>query len=465
MAQNQRVTFLNEREVPRRNGIAYWMQASVRSRANHALEYAVHLANHRGQDLRVFFALSPGYPGANLRHYWFLVEGLRDTAGRLRQRGIGFTLYLGNAPELALAVSRRVSTLVTDMGYTRIQREWRRQVAEQADCPLVQVESNVVVPVETASSKEEFAARTIRPRIHRHMETFLRLPAEITPATEPPPAFDLSSEGFRSIDPAQFDHPDRLTDLVSLDTTVDAVNEFHGGESDAQQRLGDFVRSRLLHFDERRNIPDQDWSSCMSAYLHFGHISPIEIVLRAREAVETELGASARADLESFEEELVVRRELAMNFTHYNDAYDRFEALPDYARATLTEHAADPRPASYSLRELEEAETDDLYWNACQREMRSRGKMHGYMRMYWGKKILEWTADPAEAMARAIELNDRYELDGRDPNGYTGVAWCFGKHDRGWPERPVFGKVRYMNSNGLKRKFKEIDLYLHRWRA
>jgi deoxyribodipyrimidine photo-lyase len=188
-------------------------------------------------------------------------------------------------------------------------------------------------------------------------------------------------------------------------------------------------------------------------------------VLAARERVAAEDTDAVRAGYESFFEELVVRRELAANFTQFNDRYDHYEGLPDWARKTLEEHISDPRPATYSPDQLEAGETEDKYWNACQREMVVRGKMHGYMRMYWGKKILEWMNDPAEAMQLAISLNDKYELDGRDPNGYAGVAWCFGKHDRAWPERPVYGKVRYMNANGLKRKFKQIEQYVERWQA
>ncbi|MFW5826636.1 MAG: deoxyribodipyrimidine photo-lyase [Alkalispirochaeta sp.] len=464
MAQDQRVTFLNDRSVPRRPGIAYWMQASVRTRYNHALEYAVHLANHRNTSLQVFFALSPGYPDAALRHYWFLLQGLQDVSTNLASRGIPFTVLLGDAPQVVSAVAGQVGTVVTDRGYTRIQRQWRTTVAEQIDCPLVQVESNVVVPVHTVSEKQEWSAATLRRKIHPHLEAFLSRPPEVAYHRREAPAALKRIDQFPVVDLARLTAPEDVAELFSVNTAIGPVAEFTGGEEAAGERLSSFLTERLSGFDELRNVPDRDHTSHMSPYLHFGHISPVEIVLRAQEQVDAHLGEAVREDLDSFIEELVVRRELAMNFTEFNPRYDQFAGLPEWARNTLTEHSGDERPALYTAGQLERAETSDPYWNACQRELLQRGKMHGYMRMYWGKKILEWMQEPADAMELAIALNDRYELDGRDPNGYTGVAWCFGVHDRGWPERPIFGKVRYMNANGLKRKFKQIDEYLYRWR-
>jgi deoxyribodipyrimidine photo-lyase len=183
----------------------------------------------------------------------------------------------------------------------------------------------------------------------------------------------------------------------------------------------------------------------MSPWLHFGQISPLVIALKVMK--------TQSPGKEAYLEELIIRRELAMNYTYYNPFYDSFEGLNDWAKKTLKEHEKDKRPYRYSIDELEQAQTHDPYWNAAQEEMRITGKMHGYMRMYWGKKILEWMKSPEEAFSTALYLNNKYELDGRDPNGFAGIAWCFGKHDRPWFERPIFGKIRYMNANGLKRKF------------
>jgi deoxyribodipyrimidine photo-lyase len=248
-----------------------------------------------------------------------------------------------------------------------------------------------------------------------------------------------------------------------VDDSVAPSPTFHGGELQAHTHLERFLSSRLADYATHRNDPEKDWLSGMSPYLHFGHISPVEIALQAIDYAESALAESERAGVDTLLEELIVRRELAMNYAEYNDRYDSYAALPDWAQQTLAEHEGDPRPYAYSLDQLEQGATDDPYWNACQLQMVKTGKMHGYMRMYWGKKILEWTAEPTEAFRRTVYLNDRYELDGRDPNGYAGVAWVFGKHDRPWAERSIFGKVRYMNANGLRRKFKEIDRYVDRW--
>ncbi len=204
-------------------------------------------------------------------------------------------------------------------------------------------------------------------------------------------------------------------------------------------------------YEELKNDPTKECVSNMSPFLHFGQISPLHIALRVSE--------TDSPGKDAYLEELIVRRELSVNFVFYNKNYDAFEGLPEWAKKTLKEHEKDPREYVYTLEELENAETHDPYWNAAQREMTLRGKMHGYMRMYWGKKIIEWSRTPENAFKTAVYLNNKYELDGRGPNGFTGVAWCFGKHDRPWKERPIFGKIRYMNANGLKRKF-DADGYV-----
>jgi deoxyribodipyrimidine photo-lyase len=245
--------------------------------------------------------------------------------------------------------------------------------------------------------------------------------------------------------------PEKLLARLDIDRSVPPVSAFRGGYSQARKLLREFIDHKLDHYDERTNDPSLDFTSHLSPYLHFGQISPLEVALAVAEA--------PGPNEEAFLEQLIVRRELSMNFVHYNPAYDTYDCLPDWAKATLAEHEKDPRPYIYSEDELEQAQTHDPYWNAAQLEMVRAGKMHNYMRMYWGKKILEWSPTPREAFETALRLNNRYELDGRDPNGFTGVAWCFGKHDRPWQERPVFGRVRYMNAAGLERKFK-MDAYV-----
>lgn len=443
--------------------VVYWMQSSPRGRYNHALEYAVHLANHRRVPLVVYFVLTPAYPGACRRHYRFLVQGLRDVRDHLNRRGIPFRLLTAPLPEGTDQFSRNVSSIVTDMGYLRIHRQWREYLSAHANVPVIQVETNVVVPVETASEKDQWAAATLRPRIHRQWDTYLE-PLRTQPydgAALPVPT-NLPTGIPVPDSPADVD---ALLDALKLSnpSSEAASTPFVGGELAAQETLRTFLSTKLNSYDTLRNDPSQDYTSLLSPYLHFGQISPVDIALQAMDAAEGTEDPALRAGLDGFLEEMIVRRELAMNFCHYNDAYDTWDGIPEWAQTSLMEHSTDDRPALYTPRQLEQAETDDPYWNACQREMVRSGRMHGYMRMYWGKKILEWTQDPQDALSIAFELNDRYELDGRDPNGYAGVAWCFGKHDRPWVERPVFGKIRYMNANGLKRKFKGIGQYVERW--
>lgn len=352
------------------------------------------------------------------------------------------------SPEVgAVELSRQADLVVVDRGYLKIQRAWRSYVAKRIDCPLIQVESDVVVPVETASPKEEFSAATFRPKIRKLVPTFL------TPLTENQPRCSSLNFDFDEFD---ISDTERAMSLLNIDHSVKKVSCFHGGTKAAKKHLHHFIAEKLECYADLRNDPTRDYLSNMSPYLHFGQISPIYIALKIMEA-------RSRGE-EAFLEEMIVRRELSINFIVYNQGYDEFAGLPDWAQRTLIEHVEDPREYLYSQGDLERAQTHDPYWNACQKEMMITGKMHGYMRMYWGKKILEWTKTPAEGMKIALYLNNKYELDGRDPNGFTGVAWCFGKHDRPWFERNIFGKIRYMNDNGLKRKF-DADEYVKRINA
>jgi len=440
----ERIQQLNDREVQPGEYVIYWMQASQRAADNHALEYAVRRANRLGVPLLVVFGLTGDYPEANARHYRFMLEGLRETRHALRKRGIRMVIRYGSPARVAAGLAGAARLMVTDRGYTRIQRAWRREVAEAVSCPVFQVETDVVVPVEVASSKREYAARTLRPKIHRFLDTFLQaLPGEEVRhpfVHREMPCGDLS------------DIPGVLAEL-RVDPSVGPSEFYRGGTANAEARLEAFLREKLTAYAADRNNPAREACSHLSPYLHFGQISPVSILRQVR--------ATGSPSVETFLEELVVRRELSMNFCYYTEDYDAFSCLPRWARETLLRHAKDEREHLYSPEEFERGLTHDPYWNAAQQEMVITGKMHGYMRMYWGKKILEWTAHPETAYEIALHLNNKYELDGRDPNGYAGVAWCFGNHDQAWKERPVYGKVRYMNANGLRRKF-PIENYVER---
>jgi deoxyribodipyrimidine photo-lyase len=444
MIQNERIQVLNSQAPRKGRYVLYWMQASQRAEANHALEYAVSKANERREPLLVCFFLTPAFPEANVRHYAFMIEGLRETREALRRRGIGMVIRSASPDAGAIALARKASLVVVDRGYLRIQREWRETVASRIECPLVQVESDAVVPVEVASAKEEYAAATIRPRIQRKLPFFLKPLRETEPVV---PSLSLERNSFAIED------TEKALSALSVDRAAAPVAGFRGGAAEARRRLALFIDEKLDHYAEDRSDPSLDGVSHMSPYLHFGQISPLSIAL--------EVARTGSIGREAYIEELIVRRELALNFVFYNREYDSFASLPTWARKALVAHQGDKRPALYSAEELELSQTHDPYWNAAQKEMVLTGKMHGYMRMYWGKKILEWTKTPEEAFRTALALNNRYELDGRDPNGFAGVAWCFGKHDRPWAERAVFGTIRYMNDRGLRRKF-DIDRYVRR---
>ncbi|MEW6439738.1 MAG: deoxyribodipyrimidine photo-lyase [bacterium] len=450
MIQEERIQVLNAAPLRRGRYVLYWMQQSQRAHFNPALEYAVEQANGLRQPVVAVFGLTSRFPEANLRHYTFMLEGLRETAARLEERGIRLVVLAREPFAAALDLAPEASLVVTDRGYLRIQREWRRLAAEQAPCRLVQVEGDVVVPVEAASAKEEIGARTLRPRLHRHLERFLTRLAERTVRKD--------SLGMRRVRHQGLDLDDLDAALAGLDIdrTVAPSPVFRGGTSTAMRLLGSFLRGELSSYAEEARDPGLECTSHLSPYLHFGQISPVHVALE----VVGERGIR-RQNTEAFLEQLIVRRELSMNFVSYNPRYDAFACLPAWARRTLDRHRQDRRPALYPEDRLERAETDDPYWNAAQREMVGTGKMHGYMRMYWAKKILEWTETPEEAFRIALAMNNRYELDGRDPNGFAGVAWCFGLHDRPWKERPVFGQVRAMNARGLERKF-DMHRYLRR---
>ena len=444
MIQNERIKLLNHQTDQNRRYLLYWMQAAQRAGCNHALEYAIQEANARRKPLLVFFGITPHFPEANLRHYTFMLEGLRETRASLKNRGIQMVVLARSPEKGAAELAKEASLVVVDRAYTRTERLWRTWVADKVDCPLVQVETNVIVPVETASPKEEFAARTLRPKIHKHLAKYLvRLPEAV-------PKKDSLGLRCSSLD---LDDVERALSRLPLDRNVSPVDGFPGGGAEAERLLADFVENKLTNYAEKRNDPNANGISHLGPYLHFGQISPLAIAL--------EVGKKRGPGREAYLEELVVRRELSMNYVYYNEVYDRFEGLPDWCRKTLREHERDRREYTYSPAEFEKAQTHDPYWNAAQKEMVARGKMHGYVRMYWGKKILEWSRTPEEAFRIALALNNKYELDGRDPNGFAGVAWCFGKHDRPWFERTIFGKVRYMSAGGLAKRF-DADAYVRK---
>lgn len=430
--------------------VLYWMQQAQRTEYNHALEYAQRQANLLNLPLLVCFVITPDFPEANVRHYTFMCEGLRDVAMSLDERGIGFVLCCGDVVDEVLRLAGDADLLVADVGYLRIQRQWRAQIAQHASCKYVLVESDVVVPVGQASHKAEVGARTLRPRIHKHLADYL-VPLDTTPCQFPFQEFPQLPCGNHD--------PFLVLKKLDVDTSAGPVNVVRGGQQAAHRRLKRFIEHQLAEYHLSANDPTQDVRSGLSAYLHFGQISPVEVALRV---LQSNVPQDAQ---DSFLEQLLVRRELAMNFVWHTRNYDVYEdVVPQWAQKTLADHADDERSTLYDYEQFAAAQTHDAYWNAAQNELLKTGSMHNYMRMYWGKKIIEWSPSPRHAYTTMLRLNNTYQLDGRDPNSFAGVAWCFGTHDRAWAERAIFGKVRYMNAQGLQRKF-AIEKYAERWRG
>jgi deoxyribodipyrimidine photo-lyase len=438
--QETRIRHLNDLDIRSdADYVLYWMQQSQRTEVNHALEYSVLQANHLDLGVVVAFGLMEDYPGANLRHYTFMLEGLAETNAMLEKRGIHMVVRRGLPPDVTLELGQNAAMIVCDRGYLKHQRLWRDRVARRASCRVVQVESDVVVPLETVSLKAEYAARTIRPKIQKHLDDYL---IELKPVKVNHSTVNISLDGL------EWEQPADILAMLNIDRTVpDVTRIYKGGTSRAKKIFSNFIRSRLENYEKNHNQPQTDDTSHMSMYLHFGQISPLYLALKINKASLHPDSAKA-----AFLEELIVRRELASNFVYYNRDYDNFDCIPEWAKQTLNDHRKDQRPYTYTRRQLEDAKTHDPYWNAAMREMKYTGFMHNYMRMYWGKKILEWSSSPELAFRNTLDINNKYFLDGRDPNSYAGVAWIFGMHDRAWPQRPIYGKVRCMKASGLERK-------------
>lgn len=426
--------------------VLYWMQQSQRAEFNPALEFAVEEANGLGLPVVVCFGLA-AFPEANARHYGFMLEGLAEARRLLEARGIAFVIRKSPPHELVRALAGDAALVVCDRGYLKVQRTWRAKLAQDLPRRLVQVEGDVVAPIELVSDKHEYAARTIRPRLHRVWDDFLS-PVEPRAVGHRAGADLVAAPPGEPVDLA--DVPGVLARL-KIDQSVGKVRRFAPGETAARDRLGAFVADGLRRYGAERGKPEAHAASLMSPYLHFGQISPVEIALAVRRGGEGESRTS-------YLEELIVRRELAMNHCFHATDYDSYGVLPDWARKTLADHAGDPRPFVYSRVQFEAGETHDPYWNAAMREMRATGYMHNHLRMYWGKKILHWSAGPEEAFETTLALNNRWFLDGRDANSFTNVGWIFGLHDRPWGPQPVFGTVRSMGANTFK-KF-DADAYV-----
>ena len=485
----ERLRRLNfERVNPQGRYVLLWVQSAQRAMHNEALEYAVQRANEHDLPLVAVFGSTAGFPHANERHLAFMYRGLIELRETLEtSRGIQLLAYTpeggGEPGEVIVAASAGAKEVVVDAGYTRPLRDWRRHVAKGVNRLVTEVECDVVVPLYGpggGAGRSEPAAATLRPKIlsrmpaltrHELQPTSLRRRVLTGAAAE---ALLLGGEGdvgmagfarvplWDSVD-ACLDALDAAVLGAGVDRSVKPADGYHvGGEREALRKLDHFLATKLNDYARSRNDPSLRLQSHLSPHIHYGQISVVYVAHRARKvaAARPEL----RRSVDVFLDELVVRRELAINFALNNPNYDAYEGVPDWARRTLADHAADPRLFVYTLEQFERCATHDALWNAAQRELVVSGKQHNYLRMYWAKKILEWSADPKEAWRWAIHLNNKYSLDGRDPSSYTGVGWCWGLHDREFPESAVTGTVRRMSEAGMRSKFNAgVSNYLSRW--
>lgn len=437
------------KSVARKSGpVIYWMSRDQRIHDNWGLIHAIYIADKMNKELRIVFCLTDNFHEAGLRHYDFMLRGLAKCSKEAGKNNIPFDLVQGD-PEYILPLwleKNNVCHVITDFDPLRIKRSWQDKIIKNSDVEFHIADAHNIVPCWVTSDKQEYAARTIRTKIHKKLDEFLEPFPEIKPLDQECKSSDLNI--------------DILLKDLSLNNSISPVDWIRPGWDEALNMLDHFLEHGLKDYQEKRNDPNADVLSNLSPYLHFGQICSQTVALRLKQNKSISV-----EDADSFLEELIVRKELSDNYCWFNNNYDNFDGLPDWGKKTLDKHRSDPREYMYSRDEFENGQTHDPLWNACQQEMVITGKMHGYMRMYWAKKILEWTASPGQAIEFAVYLNDKYELDGRDPNGYTGIMWSMGGlHDRPWKERHVFGTVRYMNYKGCKRKF-NVDQYIQKWTA
>lgn len=425
--------------------IVYWMNRDMRFDDNWAMLYALDWARAEGRALIVAYNLVPSYFGGRPRHTWFKLTALEELWQEAQARHIPFAVYAGDDATKSMVRAFQdwdVAGWVTDFCPLRIAQTWKTKIDGVLRVPAVEVDAHNIVPCWIASPKLEVGARTLRPKLAKLLPTFLTdIPSfamgEMPSFPVPAPHFSRWKKEFEAEN--------------------EGIDWITPGPRAAKRALQSFVEHGLAAYDEGRNDPTKDTQSNLSPWLHYGNLSAQRVAYEVRHSDGT------KTNKDAFLEELIVRRELSDNFCFYQPNYDKLEGAPAWAQASLNKHRKDAREYAYSHHTFERAKTHDELWNAAQTQLVQTGKMHGYMRMYWAKKLLEWTTSPEEALEIGIRLNDAYELDGRDPNGYVGILWSVaGLHDRPWIERPIFGMIRYMNRAGCERKF-DVDAYIRRW--
>ncbi|MGE0394336.1 MAG: deoxyribodipyrimidine photolyase [Vicinamibacterales bacterium] len=464
--------------------VLYWMVAARRTRCNRALARALGHARALRKPLVVFEPLRVDYPWASLRHHQFVVEGMRDQARTFAATPIHYLPYVEPEPRAARglleALAREAAVVVTDRSPAFFLPRMLDAAVAHVPCRFEAVDDNGVLPLDaatrvypTAYAFRRFVQKTlpaVSDELLRAREPNLR----DVPALRPADRAWLATLAVRWPPCPVEVKPTLGLAALPIDRSVGPAVQ-GGGERAAQETLERFLRDGLPRYGEDRNQPDLDGSSNLSPYLHFGHISATDVCRRVLAQAGWAGECSARTDgrregwwgldvnVEGFLDELITWREVGFNAAAHLPRYDQFDTLPPWARDTLARHAGDPRPTLYDFDTLDAAATHDELWNAAQRQLVREGRLHNMLRMLWGKKILEWSATPEAAFEAMVYLNNRYAVDGRDPNSYSGIAWVLGRYDRAWgPERPIFGTIRYMSSTNTARKVR-VKEYLRRY--
>ena len=447
MRINERVVALNDKPVnANARYVLYWMQMFKRVDNNHALIWAIRKANELKLPLVVYEGLKYFYPWASDRIHTFILEGVEEKRLEFERLGIRYLFYLqkdADSPKNTVAaLAKDAALIVTDDFPCFIIPEHNRRIAERAEIAVHAVDSNGIVPM-SKFDKEEYAAYTIRPKIKKLLDRYL-VPLASETVEKSSVGIEIDSYFETLVTSATIP---KLVAECDIDHSVTASTVYRGGTIEGRKRLKKFVEEILPDYDTARSKPDRDGSSRLSSYLHFGYLSALEIALTVQKT------DAPQESIDAYLEELIVRRELSYNMTRFNDKYDSLAALPDWVHKTMRKHADDERQFNYSIEQLERGETHDELWNAAQREMVVTGEMHNYVRMLWGKNVIAWSPSYEIAFETLVHLNNKYCLDGRNPNSYAGILWCFGKHDRPWMEREVFGQIRYMTSGSTGKKF------------
>jgi deoxyribodipyrimidine photo-lyase len=454
--------------------VLYWMQINRRFHYNFALEYAIGWANKLNKPLLILEAFSCDYPWATDRSHTFMMQGMREHLDYAKQQGLNYVSFVEKEPgqyeKLLKILASKASLMVTDEYPVFIMRKRNEKYPKEMDIPYFTVDSNGLIPL-GLTDKDPYSAFFFRKIMQKNF---------VEAYTNPPnqnPLEDLDNRDFVNVSSSLFENlPDAEESLynipefikgLDIDHSVNPI-DWHGGRSAALGMMGQFIKNALLVYDEKRNDPDEKKTSQLSPWLHFGKISEYEIVRAVLDhqpegwdldKITFNKGSTGgffngNPNIDSFLDEVITWREVGFHFAHHRDDYDKFESLPDWAQQTMNEHRNDPREWNYSYEQLKNSQTHDEIWNAAQTQLREEGIIHNYLRMLWGKKVIEWTPDPETALQYLIDLNNTYAIDGRDPNSYSGIFWCFGRFDRAWQERPIFGKLRYMTSDSTRKKVK-----------